>query len=125
MPVLQDENDECCYFMRPIFGCKDNDSSSDDIDGISDCNSEARPIFGCKDNDSLSEDSDEISDCDSEAICSKIDSTESSSSIASSMDAVLVGGNGNSTRSSGSDDVDELDEDNSDNESSLLIENSI
>jgi hypothetical protein len=25
MPVSEDENDEHCYFMRPIFGCKDND----------------------------------------------------------------------------------------------------
>jgi hypothetical protein len=36
MPVLKDENDEHCYFLRPIFGCKDDDSSSDDVDGISD-----------------------------------------------------------------------------------------
>jgi hypothetical protein len=58
-------------------------------------------------------------------IHSKRDSTESSGNIMSSTDAVLVGGNGNRARSSGSDDVDKLDEDDLDNESSLLIENSI
>jgi hypothetical protein len=46
MPVSKDENDEHCYFMRPIFGCKDDDSSSDDVAGISDCDFEARPMFG-------------------------------------------------------------------------------
>jgi hypothetical protein len=97
MPVLKDENDEHCYFLRPIFGCKDDDSSSDDVDGIS----------------------------DSEAIHSKSDGTESSSIIASSTGTVSVGGSGNSARFSGSDDDDKLDEDNFDNESSLLIENSI
>jgi hypothetical protein len=125
MPVPKDENDEHCYFMRPIFGCKDNDSSSDDVDGISDGDFEARPIFGCKDNNSLSEDSDDISDCNSEAIGSNSDGTERSSSIASSTGAVLVSGNGNSTRSGGSDAVDKLDKDNLHNESSLLIANSV
>jgi hypothetical protein len=28
MPVLKDENDEHCYFLRPIIGCKDDDSSA-------------------------------------------------------------------------------------------------
>jgi hypothetical protein len=28
MPFLRDENDEHCYFLRPIFGCQDDDSSS-------------------------------------------------------------------------------------------------
>jgi hypothetical protein len=125
MPVLKDENDEHCYFLRPIFGCKDDDSSSDDVDGISDCDFEARPIFGCKDNESSSDDSNERSDCNSEAIHSKSDGTESSSIITSSTGTVLVGGIGNSARFSGSDDDDELDEDKFDNESSLLIENSI
>jgi hypothetical protein len=98
---------------------------SDDVDGISDCDFEARPIFGCKDNESSSDDSNERSDCNSEAIHSKSDGTESSSIIASSTGTVLVGGSGNSARFSGSDDDDKLDEDNFDNESSLLIENSI
>jgi hypothetical protein len=49
------------------------------------------PIFGCKDNDSSSEDSHRISDCNSEEICNS-DSTESFISIVSSMDTVSVGG---------------------------------
>jgi hypothetical protein len=57
MPDCKDGSDKSCYFMRPIFGCKDHGS--------------------------LSEDSDEISDCDSEAIQSNSDSTESSSRVAS------------------------------------------
>jgi hypothetical protein len=120
MPFLRDENDEHCYFLRPIFGCQDNDSSSGDVCGISDCDFEARPIVGCKNNESLSDDSDERSDCDSEAIHSKSDGTESCSSIASSIgavsvggNAVLVGGNGNNARFSGSDDDDELSVENS------------
>jgi hypothetical protein len=115
MPVLRDKNDEHCYFLRPIFGCKDNDLLSDDVDVISDCDFEVRLIFGCEDNESLSDDCLESSDCNSEAIHSKSDGTECPSSIASSTGAVLVGGNGNSTRCSGSDD-DELVEDNLDNE---------
>jgi hypothetical protein len=74
--------------------------SSNDVDGISDCDFEVRPILGCKDNESLLDDSDERSDCNSEAIYSK-------SSIASSTGTVLVGGNGNNARFSGSDDDDE------------------
>jgi hypothetical protein len=97
MTFLRDENDEHCYFLMPFFGCQDDDLSSNDVDGISECNFEVRPIFGCKDNESLSDDSNERSDCDSEAIHSESDGTESSSSIASSTGAVLVGGNGNST----------------------------
>jgi hypothetical protein len=58
-------------------------------------------------------------------IQSNSDSTESSSRVASFTDAVLVGGNGGSKRSAGSDDVDKSDEDDSDNESSLLIGNSV
>jgi hypothetical protein len=106
MPFSRDENDEHCYFLRPIFGCEDNDSSSNDIDGISDCDFEARPILGCKDNESSSDDSNERSDCNSEAIHSKSDRTESSSSIVSSTGTVSVGGYGNNTRFSGSDDDD-------------------
>jgi hypothetical protein len=106
MPFLRDENDKHCYFLRPIFGCEDDDLSSDDIEGISDCDFEARPILGCKDNESSSDDSDERSDCNSEAIHSKSDGTESSSSIASSTGAVLVGGNGNNARFPGSDNDD-------------------
>jgi hypothetical protein len=30
MSPPQDMNDEYCYFMRPIFGCKDYDSLSGD-----------------------------------------------------------------------------------------------
>jgi hypothetical protein len=82
-------------------------------------------MFGCKDNDSSSDDSNEISDCNSEAIGSNSDGTERSCSIASSTGAVLVGGNGNSTRSGGSDAVDELDKDDLDNESSLSNANSV
>jgi hypothetical protein len=67
MPVCEDESEESCYFMRPIYGCKDNESSS--------------------------EDSNETSDCDSEAIRSNSDSTESFSRVASFTDAVLVRGN--------------------------------
>jgi hypothetical protein len=89
--------------------------------GISDCDFEVRPIFGCEDNESLSDDCLERSDCNSEAIHRESDGTESSSSIASSKGAVSVGGNGNSARFSGSDDDDELDEDNLDNESSFLL----
>jgi hypothetical protein len=110
---FRDENDEHCYFLRPIFGCQDDDSSSSDIGGISDCDFEARPIFGCKDNESLSDDSNERSDCNSEAIHSKSDGTESCSSIASSTGAVSVGGNGNNARFSGSDDDDQLSIENS------------
>jgi hypothetical protein len=104
MPFLTDEHDEHCYFLRPIFGCQDDDSSSGDVCGISDCDFEARPIFGCKDNESLSDDSNERSDCDSEAIHSESDGTESCSRIASSTGTVLVGDNGNNARFSGSDD---------------------
>jgi hypothetical protein len=78
-----------------------------DVCGISDCDFEARPIFGCKDNESLSDDSDERSDYNSEAIHSKSDGTESCSSIASSIGSVSVGGNGNKARFSGTDDDDE------------------
>jgi hypothetical protein len=53
--------------------------------GISDCDFEGRPIFGCKYNESSFDDSNERSDCDSEAIHSKSDGTESSSSISSSQ----------------------------------------
>jgi hypothetical protein len=95
---LRDENDEHCYFLRPIFGFQDDDSSSGDIGGISDCDFEARLIFGCKDNESLSDDSNERSDCNSEAIHSKSDGTEGCSSIASSTGTVSVGGNGNNAR---------------------------
>jgi hypothetical protein len=41
------------------------------------------------------------------------------------MDTVSVGGNGNSTISSGSDDVDKSNENDSDDESSLLTDNSV
>ena len=95
-----------CYFLRLIFGCQDDDSSSSDVCGTSDCDFEARPIFECKDNESSSDDSDERSDCNSEAIHSESDGTESCSSIASSIGVVLVGGNGNNARFSGSDDDD-------------------
>jgi hypothetical protein len=44
------------------------------------------------DNDSSSEDSNEISDCNSEAIRSNSDGTERSSSIAASTGTILVGG---------------------------------
>jgi hypothetical protein len=107
MPFLRVENDEHCCFLRPIFGYKDDDLSSNFVDGISDCDFEARPILRCKDNESLSDDSNERSDCISEAIHSNSDGTESSSSIASSTGTVLVGGNGNNARFSGSDDHDE------------------
>jgi hypothetical protein len=59
-------------FLRPIFGCDNDDSSSDDVDRISDCDFEVRPIFGCKDNESLSDESNERCDCDSEAIHSEV-----------------------------------------------------